>query len=304
MADPPAAVEPVFRCGYVGVCGRPNVGKSSLMNRLVGQKLSITARKPHTTRWHVLGVHTTQEYQVLYKDMPGLQRRGDSAMNRFLHRETADALLSVDVVLLVVEALQWQEADDYVLDNLQENTRPVVCAVNKIDCLADRRQLLPFLEQLDGKHTFEAIVPVSARRGEQLAGLERLLVQYLPEQPALFPEDQLSDRNERFFIAELLREQLIRHLGEEVPYRLTVTIERMHMEAGMAHIHALVWVESDSQKAIVIGRDGARLKRIATAARQSMERFLDTRVNLKTWVKVRKDWTDDQHSLREFGYDR
>lgn len=291
-----------FRCGYVGICGRPNVGKSTLLNQLIGQKLSIVTRKPHTTRWHVLGIKSLPQSQIIYMDLPGLRQQRSNALNRFMHREVADGLLSVDALIFVVEALRWTAEDDYVLEQLKEVSYPVFAVINKTDRIKDKSELLPFIESLTAKYPFTEIFPMSARR-DNPQDLEAALVNVLPQQPAFFPEDQLSDRNERFFVSELLREQLIRHLGEEVPYRLTVTIEDMKEERDITHIHALIWVENKGQKAIVIGQGGLRLKTVSTAARKAMEQFLDTRVNLKTWVKIRDSWTDDNQSLREFGYD-
>jgi len=291
-----------FRCGYVALCGRPNVGKSTLLNRLIGQKLSIVSRKPHTTRWHILGIRTSPESQLIYMDLPGLRRQHSNALNRFMHREVAEALLSVDAAVFLVEALHWTKEDDYVLENLVQSGLPIVTVVNKTDRVKDKAELLPYLDTLSKKHEFHSIFPLSARH-DRLEALEQTLTELLPQQPALFPEDQISDRHERFFVAELLREQLIRHLGQEVPYQLTVTIEQMREDDRITHINALIWVENKGQRAIVIGNAGERLKQIATAARQSMERFLDKRVNLKTWVKIREHWTDDRRSLHEFGYD-
>lgn len=291
-----------FRCGYIGLCGRPNVGKSTLLNHLIGQKLSITSRRPHTTRWHVLGIHTVDNAQLIFMDMPGLKQQRSNALNRFMHREVADGLLTIDVVVFVIEALRWTEEDEYVLGHIKESDRPVVLVVNKTDRVADKKQLLPFIDSISSKHDFSAVFPMSARHDDMQA-LQQQLVGLIPVQPALFSEDQLSDRNERFFVAEMLREQLVRNLGDELPYRLTVVIEDMKVANNLAHIHALIWVESEGQKAIVIGEGGERLKKIATQARISMEKFLDMRVNLKTWVKVRDSWTDDVKSMREFGYD-
>ncbi|MCS3902620.1 GTP-binding protein Era [Methylohalomonas lacus] len=291
-----------FRCGYIGICGRPNVGKSTLLNHLIGQKLSITSRRPHTTRWHVLGIHTTSNTQLIFMDMPGLKQQRSNALNRFMHREVADGLLTIDVAVFVIEALRWTDEDEYVLDHIKQADRPVILVVNKTDRVSDKKALLPFIDSVSAKHDFAAIFPLSARH-DDMQSLQEKLTDLMPEQPAMFPEDQISDRNERFFVAEMLREQLVRNLGDELPYRLTVVVEDMKVENNLAHIHALIWVESEGQKAIVIGESGERLKKIATQARLSMEKFLDMRVNLKTWVKVRDSWTDDVKSMREFGYD-
>lgn len=294
--------ETAFRCGHVGLCGRPNVGKSTLLNRLLDQKLSITSRKPHTTRWHVTGIKSSHDSQIIYVDMPGLKQQRSNALNRFMHREVSDGLLSVDVIVLVVEAAQWKEEDEYVLDRIKETDAPVYVVINKIDKLADKKDLLPFMESLNRKHDFEAVIPMSARYDSKIEGLEEAIKSFLPIQPPVYPDDQISDRNERFFLAEFLREQLVRHLGDELPYRLTVTIEDMKVLDDIAHIHALIWVESEGQKAIVIGEAGRKLKSIASSARLGMEKFIDKRVNLKTWVKVRDKWTNDIKSMREFGY--
>lgn len=292
-----------FRCGYAGLCGRPNVGKSTLLNQLIGQKLSITSRKPNTTRWHIAGIKSEDAYQIIYLDMPGIRGRQHArdSINRFMQREVMQGLMTVDVVVMVVEALRWTEADQEVLELLKSVSIPVFAAVNKIDQIADKSQLLPYLQELSQRRQFADIIPLSAKTGSQVSDLEQALVGVLPEQPALFPKDQLSDRNERFFISELLREQIIRYLGDELPYRTAVTVEQMRTDKTITHIHAVIWVETEGQKAIVIGRGGERLKQIGTAARQSMERLLDSQVNLKTWVKVREEWTRDEKSRREFG---
>lgn len=298
-----AATGVPHRCGYIGLCGRPNVGKSTLLNELVGQKVSITSRKPHTTRWQLLGIKTVSGCQFIYMDLPGLHRQPGNAIGRFMRREVSDGLMTVDTALLVLEALRWLPGDEYVLNQLKALAIPLFAVVNKTDKIKDKSQLLPFMKQLGEQHDFRSIIPVSARSGDQVDKLEHEIMQVLPQNPPLFPEDQLSDRNERFFMAELLREQLTRYLGEELPYTLTVVIEAMHEQKGVMHIHALIWVESNGQKAIVIGHQGRRLKQIASAARRAMEKFLGCKVNLKTWVKVREHWTDNNHSLEEFGYE-
>lgn len=292
-----------FRCGYVGICGRPNVGKSTLLNRLMGQKLSITSRKPHTTRWHILGIHTLPDVQIIYMDMPGLRQQRGNALNRFMHREVADGILTVDTTIMVIEALRWGDEDDYVLQQIQHSSAPIFAVINKIDKIGDKEKLLPFIDLISNKYNFSAVLPISARH-DSAVSLEQYLIPVLPEQQALFPEDQLSDRNERFFIAELLREQLIRQLGDELPYCLTVVIENMRVEDDLAHIHALIWVENPGQKAIVIGENGYRLKQVGIKARLNMEKFLGKRVNLQTWVRIRERWMDDSKSIREFGYDK
>ncbi|MEX2516222.1 MAG: GTPase Era [Gammaproteobacteria bacterium] len=304
MTDP---VQPdTFRCGHVALCGRPNVGKSTLLNKLLGQKLSITSRKPHTTRWHILGIKSNQDYQLIFMDLPGLRRQHGNQMNRFMHREVAQGLLAVDSVVFILEAGRWLEEDVYVLEQLKSVNKPVYAVLNKTDRLADKGELLPFIKTLSTYYEFVDIIPISAKTGYQTAELEKLLADKMPVAPAIFPDDQISDRNERFFMAELLREQLMRFLGDELPYCSAVTIEHMgdrnKAEIVITDIHAVIWVETEGQKAIVIGQAGERMKKISTAARLSMEAFLEHKVNLKTWVKVRDKWTDDERSLGQFGY--
>ena len=291
------------RCGVVAIIGRPNVGKSTLLNRLVGQKISITAPRPQTTRHRILGIKTLAAGQILYVDTPGMHREGKRAINRYLNRTARAALSDVDAVLWVVEALRWTEEDEDILMRLADSGAPVILAVNKVDQVADKTRLLPLLQALAAKRAFAALVPISARRGDNLERLESAVLDLLPEGPPLFPEDQVTDRSERFLAGELLREQLTRRLGAELPYAVTVQIEYFGEQDGVLHIHAVIWVEKDSQKAIVIGKGGAVLKEIGQRARLAMERAFDTKVFLKTWVRVKESWSEDERLLRELGYD-
>ena len=290
------------KSGLVTFIGRPNVGKSTLLNALVGQKVSITSRRPQTTRHRIMGVSTKEHVQIVYVDTPGLHPGKGRVINRFMNRAASGALHGVDCIVMLVEAGGWQEADERVLELLRNQAIPVVLTVNKIDLLKRRDDLLPFIEVLRQKFEFSEIVPVSAVKRTNLDELEAVLSQQLPEQPPLFPKDQLTDRSERFMAAELVREQIFRSLGQEIPYAVAVEIEKFKTEKKILHIDALVWVEKNGQKAIVIGKGGERMKQIGSAARQEMESFFGKKVNLGLWVKVREGWSDNERSLRSFGY--
>nr|WP_319020493.1 GTPase Era [Alkalilimnicola sp. S0819] len=291
-------------CGFAALVGRPNVGKSTLLNRLLGQKISIVSRRPQTTRHRILGVHSTADQQIIYVDTPGLHRGGSRAMNRYLNRAADSSLDDVDVVVFLVEGLQWREEDELVLDRLRRVNVPVILAVNKVDRIADKARLLPHLQALSEKAKFAAVVPVSATRGENLPALEEEIRSRLPltSQP-LFPEDQITDRSNRFLVAELVREQLMRQLGQEIPYATTVEIEAYEESDKLVRIGAVIWVERPGQKAIIIGKQGDRLKQVGQAARLQIEQLLQTRVYLNLWVKLRAGWTDDERALRSLGYD-
>ncbi|MGA7800264.1 MAG: GTPase Era [Gammaproteobacteria bacterium] len=291
-----------FRCGFVALVGRPNVGKSTLLNRILGQKISITSRRPQTTRHRILGIKTESDSQVIYVDTPGLHRKASRAINRYMNRTAGDVLQDVDVVVFVVEGTRWTNDDDLVLQRLREVRVPVILAVNKVDRVQDKTVLLPHLQALGEKFTFEHIIPISAERGENVPVLERAVTDLLPQAPPMFPPDQITDRSERFLAAELVREKLFRHLGQELPYGLTVEIERFREERDMLHINALVWVERDSQKSIVIGKGGALLKQVGRDARLDMETAFGRKVFLEIWVKVKEGWADDERALRSLGY--
>ncbi|CAK0771312.1 30S ribosomal subunit maturation GTPase Era [Gammaproteobacteria bacterium] len=294
----------LHRCGFVAVVGRPNVGKSTLVNRLVGQKISITARRPQTTRHRILGIRTRAEFQAIYVDTPGLHREGKHAMSRYLNRTAHSALAAgeVNVVVLVVAGTKWTEEDDLALVMLETVQVPILLAVNKIDLVPDKTVLLPHLQQLASKRGFAQIVPLSATRGENIDALERLIVPLLPEGMAQFPEDQVTDRSLRFIAAELVREKLIRHLGEELPYALTCEVEHFEEKGGLSRVGVIIWVERPGQKAIVIGKNGAMLKRVGQEAREDMERNFECKVFLETWVRVRSGWSDDERALKSLGY--
>jgi GTP-binding protein Era len=293
---------PTQRCGTVAILGRPNVGKSTLLNRILGQKLAITSHKAQTTRHAILGIRTRAEGQILFVDTPGIHRRGEGALNRYLNRAARGALTGADLALFVVEALRWTEEDDLALKSAAAAGCPTVAAVNKVDALASKESLLPYLRALAERHPFAHLIPVSATRGDGIDDLERTLLAALPEGPPVFPGDQLTDRSERFFAAELLREQLVQRYGEELPYRSTVEIERFEDQGGRYLIHALIWVERPGQKAIVIGRRGEALKAAATQARLEMQKLFDCPVHLEVWVKVKKSWSSDEAALASLGY--
>jgi GTP-binding protein Era len=291
-----------IRAGYAALLGRPNVGKSTLLNRLIGQKLSITAPKPQTTRHVILGIQTLPDAQIVYVDTPGLHRRGQRALNRHLNRAAASVLGYVDVVVWLVEALRWTEEDEDVLQRLTDFAGPVVLAVNKVDRIADKSRLLPFLRELAAKRSFSEVVPLAAIDGDNVVALEQVITRLLPVGDLLFPTDQITTASERFLAAELIREKLTRLLREELPYALTVEIERFADEGRLARIHAVVWVERETQKGIVIGEKGATLREVGRQAREDMERLFDRKVFLQTWVKVREGWSDDERALRSLGY--
>jgi GTP-binding protein Era len=294
---------PDFRCGFVALVGRPNVGKSTILNRLVGQKISITSRRPQTTRHRILGIKTDDQSQIIYVDTPGMHARQPRAMNRYLNRAAFDSLADVDVAVFVIEGTRWQDDDDWILERLKTLSCPVIAAVNKIDYIDNKELLLPTLQSLSSKFEFAEIIPLSARTGDQLERLEAAVLERLPESPSLFSEQQVTDRSERFLAAELVREKLFRKLGEEIPYSLTVEIESFKEEKKVLHIHALIWVDKASQKPIVIGNKGQRLKEVGREAREDMQVAFGQKVFLQLWVKVKEGWADDERALRSLGYD-
>lgn len=293
------------RCGYAAIIGRPNVGKSTLLNHILGQKLSITSRKPQTTRHRLLGIKTyADDTQIIYVDTPGIHQRHHNAMNRYLNRAASSSLTGVDVVVWLLEALKWTAEDAHVLQVLQQNAAgiPVILGVNKVDQMSDRSHLLPFLAEVQEKYRFTEIFPLSALKGSNLPELEACIARLLPANAWLFPPDQWTDRSERFLVAEIVREKLVRRLGAELPYRLTVQVEHFADEAGLTHISTVIWVERDSQKGIVIGKQGKLLKQVGSDARTDIEALLDRKVFLQLWVKVKAGWSDDERALRQLGY--
>jgi GTP-binding protein Era len=300
-----AAPEGDFRCGYVALVGRPNVGKSTLLNSLIGMRLSIVSHRPQTTRHRILGIATKPHGQILYVDTPGLHRGGKRAMNRSLNRAARTAVTEVDVAVQVIEAGRWTDEDAAMYAALAEQKdMPRLLAINKVDLQKDKTAMLPFVSDLMQKHPFDDVYYVSALRSKGLSGLEKGILKRLPEQPAIYGEDEITDRSERFLASEMVREQLMLRLDQELPYATTVEIERFEdRDDGVAEVHAVIWVERDGQKAIVIGNGGAQLKAIGTSARRQMEKLFDRKVFLKLWVKVREGWADDENLLKRFGYE-
>ena len=291
-----------FRAGYLAIIGCPNVGKSTLMNRLIGAKLSITSRKAQTTRHRIHGILTTDDCQYVFVDTPGFQTQHRTALNRAMNRTVNAALADVDVILFVIEGTRWRVEDQAVLDKLPAD-RPVILVINKVDRLADKNALLPFLASAAERHAFADMVPVSAENGDNLDTLLKVAGRHLPEAEPIFSPDELTDRSERFLAAELLREKLFRNLGEELPYGIAVEIEKYEEVDGVRRIHAAVIVDRDAHKAIVIGKGGERLKRVASDARKDMEALFGGKVWLETWVKVKSGWADDERALKSLGYE-
>jgi GTP-binding protein Era len=292
----------VFHCGFVAIIGRPNVGKSTLLNHILGQKISITSRKPQTTRHQILGVKTSSDAQVIYVDTPGIHNRRSTAINRYMNRAANSVLNDVDLVLFVVQAMQWTEEDEVVLERLHEISTPVLLVINKIDRLESKNELLPFIEKLTAMHRFDAVIPVSALHATNITQLEADVCERMPENEAFFPADQITDRTVRFLAAEIIREKLVRELGQELPYTTAVEIDRFEEEESISRIFATIYVETRGQKAIIIGRKGARLKSIGTKARIDIEKMLDGKVYLELWVKVREGWSNDERALASLGY--
>ncbi len=291
-----------MKSGFVALIGRPNVGKSTLLNHLLKQKISITSRKPQTTRHQIIGINTYEQSQVVYLDTPGMHHGDKKALNRYLNRTADSSLLGADVVVLVIDGLAWQEYDDIILKKLEQLDLPVILAINKADRLKDRDAMLVFLAAAQERFPFKALVPVSALKGNNLVELESALISLLPEGERIYPEDQVTDRPERFLCAEIVREKLTRRLGAELPYELTVEIERYEELPHVAKIYVVIWVERASQKTIVIGTDGDMLKKIGTDARIDIEKLIDKKCYLKLWVKVKRGWSDNERALLSLGF--
>lgn len=288
--------------GFVALIGRPNVGKSTLMNHLIGQKVSITSRRPQTTRNRVLGIDTQGEYQAVFVDTPGLHKEEKRAINRLMNRAAESALGDVELILLVVDASLWTDDDEMVFSKIENTKVPVVLVINKIDKLHDKATLLPLIERLSKRVSFKAIVPVSALRSTNLDDLKKLVFESLPEGPHCFSEDSITDRSSRFMAAELIREKLMRQMGDELPYSATVEIEEFKEEENLLRISAVILVERAGQKKMVIGAGGSRIKRIGTDARIDMEKLFDCKVFLNLFVKVKAGWADDERALKSLGY--
>lgn len=292
----------VFRAGHVAIVGRPNVGKSTLLNQLIGQRLSITSRKPQTTRQRITGIVMRDAAQLLFVDTPGFQTRHGGALNRSMNRAVALALADVDVTLMVMEAGRFSDEDREIMQLLPAN-RPTLLAINKTDRLKDRRELLPFIEAVSRHRAFDEVLPVSASRGHGIETLLRVIAGHLPVAPAIYTDDEITESSERFLAAELVREKLFRLLGDELPYACAVLIDRFALEGRMRRISASIVVDKESHKGIVVGAKGSRLKEIGTLARRDMEELFDGKVHLELWVRVKNGWSDDERVLKQLGYD-
>lgn len=302
MSTEPIAVEaPPLHCGFAALVGRPNVGKSTLLNALVGKKLSIVTPRPQTTRHRVLGICNRADAQIAFVDTPGLHKGEHRALNRAMNRTAASALEDADVVVFVVEALKWTQEDELVLDRIRRSGRPVIAAVNKVDRAKPRERLLPYLAELSKRLDFAEIVPVSALKTDNLTPLVDAIAKRLPESPALFPAEQVTDKSLSFRISEIIREKLTLELNQELPYGIAVEIEQMAEDEGQLIVQAAIWVDRAGQKPIVIGAKGERLKRVGKSARLELNALLDRRLHLELWVKVREDWADNARALQQLG---
>ncbi|MFO7275656.1 MAG: GTPase Era [Pseudomonadota bacterium] len=298
---PDASSPEAFRSGFAALVGRPNVGKSTLLNALVGEKISIVTPRPQTTRHRVLGIRNLPHAQIAFVDTPGLHRGEKRALNRAMNRTAAAALADADLCVLVVESLKWTEEDDLALDRIRRAGRPAIVVANKVDRVKPREKLLPYLQSLSERFDFLEIVPVSALKQDNLDALLKAIARHLPEGPPLFPKEQITDRGIEFRIAETIREKLTLELNQEVPYGIAVEVERLAEEDGQLVVSAVIWVDRRGQKPIVIGAGGERLKRIGRAARLELNRVLGRRLHLELWVKVREDWADNARALQQLG---
>jgi len=296
--------DPEFRCGYVAVVGRPNVGKSTLINTILGTKVTIVTPKPQTTRHRILGVDTHDDYQAIYVDTPGIHRESAKALNRMMNRTAAHAMTDADLVLFLTEANRWTSGDQDVLDRLDTVSAPVIAVLNKIDKVHPKALLLESLSTMAERRDFAEVVPVCARRRDDVGQLQDLVHQYLPESAPLFPEGMITDRNERFLVAEVIREKLMMALRQEIPYGLTVQVEQFREDDNGITIHAVIWVERDSQKGIVVGKGGRQLKETGRAARLELKEQFGRPVHLELWVKVKDNWADSEKDLLHLGFDR
>lgn len=292
-------------CGYVAIVGRPNVGKSTLLNNIIGKKISITSRKPQTTRHKILGIKTVDNTQTIYVDTPGLhqiKKNNDRAINRYMNKTVYRTLKEVEVVIFMVEGTVWRNEDEWILQKVRQMQCPVILAINKIDEVNPKEILLPYLEEMSKKMNFAAIVPIAARRGTNVAKLEQAISKLLPASPFLYLPEQISDRPEAFRVTEIIREKLMKALGQELPYAVTVELEKFAIQKGVLHVSAVVFVEREGQKVIVIGKCGEKLKHIGTVARIELEKMLRKKIFLQLWVKVKEGWTNNEKTLKKLGY--
>lgn len=297
------AAAPGYRCGFAAIVGKPNVGKSTLLNALLGSKVSIVSPKPQTTRHRILGILTQPQAQLIFVDTPGLHSGARRAMNRHMNRAALASLQDADVNLFVVEALRWNEEDQRVLDELAKQDRPIILVISKVDKVFPKERLLPFIEELNRRAQFAEVVPLSALKSSNIDGLPATIARYLPESPPHFPTDQITDRSDEFRAAEIVREKLTLRLRQELPYGLTVVLEQFKEEDGRLLVNAVIWVERTGQKAIVIGHGGEQLKEVGRSARLEMSELFKRSVHLELWVKVKENWSDNETALRQLGYE-
>lgn len=297
----------IQKSGYVAIIGRPNVGKSTLLNAILGKKLSIISPKPQTTRNQIIGIKTIVENdisaQTIYIDTPGIHKTEKNAMNRYMNRLANSVIADADIVVFMVDSMHWYDEDELVLQRIKECNAPVILAINKIDLIKDKKELLPYIQKIKEKYNFAEILPLEANNPESVNAFEQVIIAMLPDGPHLYPDDQITDKNEKFQIAELIREKLILLTEQEVPYSTMVEIEDMKDTQKLVEISAIIWVEREGQKAIVIGKNGALLKKVGTQARKDIEKLLGRKVFLRLWVKVKNDWTNSDKALRSLGYD-
>lgn len=293
----------ITKSGFVAIIGRPNVGKSTLLNSLLGEKVSITSPKPQTTRWQILGIKTLNDAQIIYIDTPGLHKDEKRAMNRYMNRIASAVILDADVIVFMIDATSWRGEDEMALKQLKDADKPVILVINKIDLLGDKAEILPIIDKLKDKYQFTHIIPISAMDAINTDHLQSEIVKLLPEGPQLFPDDQITDKSVRFQAAEIIREKLIQATEEELPYTTTVEIEHFQEGEKLTEIGAVIWVERQGQKVIIIGKKGARLKKIGIQARREIETLIGHKVFLRLWVKVKENWTDDDKALRSLGYE-
>ncbi len=291
-----------YRSGYVAIIGRPNVGKSTLLNYILGFHLSITSKKPQTTRHRLLGIKTTATAQAVYIDTPGLHQNYKGAMHRYMNKEAMTTLEDVDVIVFVVDGVKLSSEDEYALELLEKCQQPIVLAINKVDKIKKKEILLPFINELSSRLNFSQIVPISAAKGSHIDELEKHIEAHLNLSPAYYPEEQITDKSDKFLASELIREKLMRLLGQELPYAVAVEVEAFEEEERIIKISGIIWVERSNQKTIIIGNKGQQLKEIGKQARLSMESLYDKKVFLKLWVKVKEGWSDDERALKSLGY--
>lgn len=291
-------------CGYIAIVGRPNVGKSTLLNHLLGQKLSITSNKAQTTRHQILGIKTIENSQYVYVDTPGIHFQTKRAMNRLMNKTAKSMIHDVNMIVFVIDSRYWTDEDDLVLKTIQEVKCPVILALNKIDLAKDKSRLLQMIDEVQHKRTFQAIIPISVVKNQNIDSLEKEIQTLLPENPFFFPENQLTDRDEKFLASEIIREKITRETGQEVPHHTAVTIETMKMDYGLLHIHAIIWVERPGQKTIIIGKKGEKLKTIGQNARRDLEKKFGCQVYLNLWVKVKEGWSNDESLLSQMGVNK